>query len=331
MILLSAADTEKVADWPSVIACLRQAYAADAAPKAIPGRLVAVDKSAWLRCMPAIPVTGRYMGSKQIFRTRDGKLNYLIVLFDKTEGRIAFLVDALAITAMRTAATSAVALDLLSGPGPIRLAVLGSGLEATHHVEAFAKIRHIQSLRVYSPTEANRRKFADTFAAALKADAYAVNTPEEAVNGATHVLAAARSRGEQPIVYGDWLAPGAVIVSVGSTHPTQREVDVSVIRRCDAIVADVPEEMANDTGDMMTATAEGVAFRDKLYALSDLVQGRIPPAVLAPDKIRMFKSVGSALQDIACAEYIGTAAVARGLGTRLTFEFALKQSIGRNT
>src|SRR3954469_18516546 len=107
MIFLSAAETEQVADWAAIIGCLREAYGAEAAPKAIPGRLVAVDKSAWLRVMPAIPATGRYMGSKQIFRTRDGKLNYLIVLFDKTEGRIAYIVDAIAITAMRTAATSA--------------------------------------------------------------------------------------------------------------------------------------------------------------------------------------------------------------------------------
>lgn len=331
MILLSAADTEKVSDWPSVIDCLRQAYAADASPKAIPGRLVAVDKSAWLRCMPAIPATGRYMGSKQIFRTREGKLNYLIVLFDKVEGRIAFLIDALAITAMRTAATSAVALDLLSAPGPLHLAVLGSGLEATHHVEAFSKVRHIDSLKVYSPTEANRQRFADTFGKLLNTNARAVAAPEAAVRGATHVLAAARSRGEQPTVYGDWLAPGAVIISVGSTHPTQREVDVSVIRRCDAIISDVPEEMATDTGDMMTATAEGVSFHDKLYALADLVQRRVPAERLAKDKIRMFKSVGSALQDVACAEYIALTAAARGLGTKLDFEFELKQSIGRNT
>jgi alanine dehydrogenase len=330
MILLSAADTEAVADWGEVIACLREAYAADAAPKAIPGRLVAVDKSAWLRCMPAIPPTGRYMGSKQIFRTRDGKLNYLIVLFDKTEGRIAFMIDALAITAMRTAATSAVALDLLSDTRPMCLAVLGSGLEATHHVEAFARLRGIEQLRVYSPTAANRRKFADMFGELLEVDARAANTPEEAVSGATHVLCAARSRGEQPILYGDWLAAGTVVVSVGSTHPTQREIDVSVVRRCDLIVADVPDEMVHDTGDMMIAAAEGVSFRDKLFALSDLVQGRIPPALRTPDKVRMFKSVGSALQDIACAEHIAERAVERGLGTEIDFEFELKQSIGRN-
>jgi ornithine cyclodeaminase/alanine dehydrogenase len=327
MLFLSAADTEAVFRWTTAIDCIRAAYARDAAPKAVPGRLVAVDKSAWIRCMPAIPASGKYNGVKQISRTRDGKVVYVITLFDKETGELSHLIDGISITALRTASTSAVALDALSGPEPIDLAVLGSGLEARMHVKAISHIRDIRTVAVFSPTEEHRQHFAAELRETLRADVRATASPDDAVRGASHVVAAARSRDESPILHGDWLKSGAVVISVGSTTPSQREIDVSVVARSDIIVADVPEELAHDTGDMIAATTAGIAFEHKLFSLQDLVQKRIK---LKPNGgALMFKSVGSALQDVSFAEYVATSAAGRG--TTLALDFQVKQSIGKNS
>jgi len=232
---------------------------------------------------------------------------------------------------MRTAATSAAALRRLTPESSIKLAVLGSGLEATHHVEAIAHTCRIESLAVYSPTPANRQRFAKKFSDRLGIEARALHSAQEAVAGATHIVAAARSRDEAPILFGSWLEPGAVVISVGSTTLAQRELDTSVIEAADLIVSDVPEELCGDTGDMAAAAKAGVATQDKLYSLHQLMQGDVSPDLLARGRTRLFKSVGAALQDVAFAELLAHAAARQGVGTRLGVALHIKQSAGLNT
>jgi ornithine cyclodeaminase/alanine dehydrogenase len=136
------------------------------------------------------------------------------------------------------------------------------------------------------------------------------------VVGADLVIAAARSHDETPILEGGWLRPGMMVISIGSTVPEQREVDPEVVRRADLIVADVPEEVADETGDMIAASETGVAFKHKLVALTEVVQGQCTVAQ-RPDNIVMFKSVGSGLQDIAVSEMCYAKACATDAGTIL--------------
>ncbi|MSQ70962.1 MAG: ornithine cyclodeaminase family protein [Betaproteobacteria bacterium] len=332
MRYLSEADTDRLVDWPSAIRCMTEAYR-DASPEgAIPGRLIASSATAWIRCLPAIPAAGRFLGTKQIVRSAKGRITYLITLADKETGVLEFIMDAISLTAVRTAATSVAAVTMLPGPEPMDLAILGSGLEAHKHLEALAASRRIGSLRIYSPTAENRERFAAESAAKFGLATSAVRataTPREAVDGATHVLAAARARGEQPILHGDWLADDAIVVSVGSTIPIQREVDVSVIARAALIVADVPEELIHDTGDMLAAAKAGIDFESKMFSLHDLAQGRVPAERLNRG-VRLFKSVGSALQDIALAGAVAERALQSGTGADLGFDLQVKQSIGRN-
>jgi alanine dehydrogenase len=329
MRFLSEAETESLVDWESAIRCMSEAYREASPEGAIPGRLIASAATAWIRCLPAIPAGGRYLGTKVITRTAQGRLTYLITLVDKETGALAFVIDGIALTAVRTAATSVAALAMLPGPEQMDLAILGSGLEAHKHLEALAASRRIRSLRIYSPTPANRERFAAESAAKLGVAARASATPREAVEGASHVIAAARSRGEQPILHADWLAADAIVVSVGSTIPIQREVDVSVIGRAALIVADVPEEVVHDTGDMMVAVKAGIEFESKLFSLHQLAQGLVPAERLEGG-VRLFKSVGSALQDIALAESVAERALEAGAGTELGVDLKVKQSIGRN-
>ena len=142
----------------------------------------------------------------------------------------------------------------------------------------------------------------------------AVASAAEAVAGADVVLCAARSRDETPVLRGEWLEPGMTVVSIGSTLPEQREVDEQVIARAARIVADMPEEVAHDTGDMLAAARAGIDFAARLVPLSDFVAGKV---ARAPEDIVLYKSVGSALQDVITAEMLLARARARHVGTEL--------------
>ena len=127
------------------------------------------------------------------------------------------------------------------------------------------------------------------------------------------VICAARSHDESPTLLGEWLRQGTTVVSIGSTLPEQREIDVEAIRRADLIVADMAEEVAHDTGDMIAATAAGVAFAHKMTGLSDVVCGDHPGRTDAA-QIVLYKSVGAAIQDLAVAVMCMERARASGIG-----------------
>lgn len=326
-VFVSGEVARRVFSWSDAIEALRAAYSQPAQASGTPPRTVASAGKAWLRTLPAIPPTGRYFGAKLMGAGTQGVaagIEYLIALFDRENGRIAAFLDANNITAFRTAATSALALDLLAPKEPARLAVLGSGLEATNHARAFATVRKLKEIVVYSPTPERRAAFAESLTQDLGVPARAVDSAAAAVDGAGLVLAAARSHGEQPILFGSWLQPGATVVSIGSTIPQQREIDASVVERSDLIVCDTLEEVLGETGDMLAAEAAGIPFRAKSFSLHDLASGACDERVQAAG-VRMFKSVGGGLQDVVVAEVILRKALAAGLATPLPIQFETKR------
>ncbi len=303
---------EQVLLWPEMVERLRAAYAAGVAEAANPPRVVARGERTWFRALAAAPATARYMGAKIFGMSRARSVSYVVALMDQETGGFAGFVDAHRVTACRTGATSAVAVDKLATPGPKRLAILGSGTEATSHAFAIAAVRPLTAITVFSPTPANREALAARLTHDLGVAARAVATPEEAVAGADIVAACARAKGEIPILHGDWLKPGTVVVSIGSTLPEQREIDVSVVDASDLIVCDMVEEVVAETGDMIAARAAGLDFHGKLASLDDLVRGRLDER-LSKARLPMFKSVGAAIQDIVVAELAFEKAVAQGL------------------
>ncbi len=316
-MFVSAAASEAVFSWETGIRAMQAAYAARLEPAALPPRSVGRGDGSWLRALPALPAGCRYFGAKLMGMSTTAPspgAEYVVVLFDRETSRIAAFVDGHHVTAYRTAATSAAALDRLAPPGAVRLAVLGSGLEASMHVRAFRAVRPVEELVVYSPTPERRAAFA------AELGGRAVDDPRQAVARATVVLAAARSRGEVPILYADWLEPRAVVVSIGSTIPEQREVDVGVVEWCDLLVCDDVREVSEETGDLLEAARAGVEFRAKAHSLHALLAGELD-ARLGGVERPLFKSVGSGLQDVVVASLVLDRARAAGLATPLPIEF----------
>ena len=322
LIFITEDDTVELLQWPEVIACLAAAYAAPDEPAAFPPRVVARKETAWLRVLAAMSA-GKHMGAKIIARANTPQLSYLMPLWDRETAELVCLLDAKHITGMRTAGTTAMAADHLLPKRSLRVAVLGSSHEAQAHAEAIAAVRDIAQMTVFSPTPASREKFAQKFSAALKIDCRAAASPRAAIEGADFIICAARSHDEKPILEGAWLQPGVMVASIGSTLPEQIEVDPEVIRRAEVIVADMPEEVMHQTGDMLAAAKAGVSFADKVVSLHDMVQGRRTVAQTAGN-IVLFKSVGSALQDIAVSELCLEAARRRGMGTALPVGLTVK-------
>src|SRR5689334_6053575 len=320
-VFVSSEAAEEVFSWREAIDAVAESYATAPVRSALPPRTVGADDGAWLRTLPALPPGRRYFGAKLMGMTTTGAdpgAEYVIVLFDRETSSIAAFVDGNRVTAYRTAATSAAALDRLAPPGPLRLGVLGSGLEAAMHVRAFAAVRPVEHIKVFSPRPERR----EAFAADLGAQAVAA--PEAAVADAGAVLSAARSYGEKPILFGDWLAPATTVVSIGSTVPTQREIDVSVVEACDLIVCDDVDEVAEQTGDMLEAGRGGTEFRSRMFSLHQLLAGELDER-LARARRPLYKSVGGGLQDVVVAEVVLRKALEAGLATPLPIEFEKKR------
>ena len=328
-VFVSSETAAAVFQWLPAVRALQQTYARPMGPSAVPRRTIAAGAAerASLRTMTAVPPGSRYYGAKLMgmaFGAAGRQLEYAVVLFDATTGSLAAIVDGNLVTAYRTAATSAAALDRLAPERPASLAVLGSGLEARMHTLAIAAVRELHEIKIYSPTPGKREAFAKALGAELGVRAHAVESPAEAVGGADIVLAAARSYGEKPILHGAWLAPHATVVSIGSTLPDQREVDSSVVGRAGLIVCDNVEEVLEESGDMLAARRDGVEPEARCVSLNDLMSGKASHT-RREGEVAMYKSVGSGLQDVVVAGMILDLARAAGLATPLPIRFETKR------
>ena len=315
-LFISDAEVGQLADWNSAVQALRQAYARPISPSMVPPRSMARGDGIWLRGLTAVSPTGGHMGCKLISASvKSRRASYLISLFDEETMGLTALIDGNRVTGIRTAATAAVAIDKAAPQKPLRVAVIGSGFEARGLLLALVSIREVSEVKVFSPTPTSRERFADDMRTKEAMTIEPTATAQEAVQGADVVLCAARSRDESPVLRGEWLEPGMTVVSIGSTLPEQREVDEQVLARATLIVADMVEEVAHDTGDMLAASKANVDVSSKLVSLSDFVSGRAERKHASD--IIVYKSVGSALQDVITAEMLLSRARKQGVGTTL--------------
>jgi ornithine cyclodeaminase/alanine dehydrogenase len=317
-ILLDDATVRSAFDWGLAVAALREAYSRASDEERFPPRTMARGDGSWLRTLSGVPAAPGLMGAKLIavaLGTR--RASYLIPLYDQQSAELVALLDGGAVTGLRTAATSALAADLLTNPGALTVAVLGSGFAAKHHVRALAAVRALKSVQVYSPRLESRSRFTDELADLPVTTA---DSPHAAVVDADLVICAARSRDETPTMLGEWLRPGMTVVSIGSTLPEQREVDHEVLARADIVVADVVREVLEDTGDVIAATAEGIDVAAKMMSLADVVGGRHTGRT-DHGQIILYKSVGSAMQDLAVAGMCVQNAQRLGLGIPMPVSF----------
>jgi ornithine cyclodeaminase/alanine dehydrogenase-like protein (mu-crystallin family) len=228
-----------------------------------------------------------------------------VLLFDGETGELRAAVNASAVTAVRTAAVSAVATRLLAREDARKLAVLGAGVQARSHLDAMPLVRGFDDVRIWSRT----RDHAE--ALAQEAGAQAVETAEEALRGADVVCTTTTAR--EPVVRREWLAPGAHVNAVGSSLPTTRELDTATMAAASLFV-DRRESTLNESGDYLLAAAEGVVGPEHIRAeLGELLAGRARGRASA-EELTVFKSLGLAVEDLAAAEHVYRRAREAGAG-----------------
>jgi alanine dehydrogenase len=239
-----------------------------------------------------------------------------VLLHETQTGRPLAIVHAGAVTAVRTAAVSALATRLLSNKTSTRLALLGSGTQARTHLEALRAVRAIARVTIWSRTLEHAQAFAGSESARHGLPIEVAGSAREAVEGAEIVctLTAATS----PVLEGAWLEPGMHVNAVGSSVPPFRELDTQAVARA-RVFADNRDCVLNEADDLRVPIAEG-AF-DAGHILGDL--GQLVTAAVAGrtsrDEITLFKSVGMAIEDVAAARELYARALAQGRGARVEY------------
>lgn len=237
-----------------------------------------------------------------------------ILYSDCRTGKLLAIMEGGYITAVRTGAASGVATKYMARAESATVGVLGSGIQAGTQLEAVCAVRKIKSIKVFSPTAAHREAFAKRMSAQLGVDVAAVDTAEKAVSGLDIVIAASSSK--QPIVKGEWLAPGAHINGIGSHTTDARELDESAVKKSRVIV-DSMDAALREAGDLLMPIAEGVFGKEHIAGeLGEVVLGK-KPGRTRPDEITLFKSQGLAIEDVCTAKLVYERAKAQGKGTEL--------------
>jgi alanine dehydrogenase len=220
----------------------------------------------------------------------------LIVTFDPGTGAPQAVVDAGPVTAIRTAAASAVATRLLARDDADELAVFGSGVQARTHVEAVRAVRPIRRIRAWSPNPERLRAFVDEMEALHEIPAEASPSPRACAEGAGVICTVTSS--PEPVLAGEWLSPGTHVNAVGAHTPHTRELDTLAVTRARFYV-DLRASALAEAGDFLIPREEGEVDDDHIVGeIGEVLEGRAPGRA-DPDQVTVFKSLGLAVQDLA--------------------------------
>ncbi|MXZ98953.1 MAG: ornithine cyclodeaminase family protein [Acidimicrobiaceae bacterium] len=307
-------DLETVTDW--LERAWRDLGAGEAATTlrvraAAPGLMGSAMAASWPR--------HQVVGGK-LYLTHPGGFAFLVGLFSPAAGLVATF-DGLGLTAIRTAAASALAVRHLAPPDATTAAVFGTGNQSRLHMQALAQELPLRDLRVWGRDPGKAEEVA-AWGRDRGIPARAVADPDGAVSGARVVATVTSSytpvfdvglgphRERQtratvtssytPVFDGSLLDPAALVCAVGSTKADRQEVDSTTVQRTGFVVSDSAEGARTEAGDLIHAAAEGVFDWDSLADLADVIAGTVTPPQPGSG-IVLFESQGVALQDVVIA------------------------------
>jgi len=238
----------------------------------------------------------------------------VVLLFEGKNGRLLLVADGSEITAIRTAAASAVATRVLAREDAHELAILGTGVQAASHVEAMLAVRPITEVRVFGVSPERTRAFALRQSERHGVKATACGSAREAVEEAAIVCTTTSSH--EPVLKGVWLAEGTHINAVGACFPSARELDTDAVVRSRLFV-DLRESARHEAGDFIIPRDEGAITDDHIQGeLGELLLGKVEGR-RSSDEITLFKSLGIGTYDLACAAHLYQRAREEGLGVEI--------------
>jgi ornithine cyclodeaminase len=239
-----------------------------------------------------------------------------VLLFSADTGELLAMMNASAITAIRTASVSGVATDLLAREDACNLTIIGSGVQARSHLAAMSEVRSIKRCRIASRRIEHAQKFAEEMRPDFSFPLEVVASIEEALADADLIVTVTSA--VQPVVRREWISPGAHLNVVGSSHANAREVDSATIA-VSSLFVDRRESTINEAGDYLFALRDGAIGPDHIRAeLGEILTGERPGRT-SPEEITLFKSLGIGIEDLAAAEYLYRRARELNAGTWVEF------------
>ncbi len=236
----------------------------------------------------------------------------VVLLFETTHGCLQAILDATAITAIRTPAVSGAATKVLAAEGASKLGILGAGTQAWGHLEAMSLVRNIESVMVWSPVPGEAEAFAKRGRDSFGIELQPVDKAQQAVENADIVCTATPAR--EAILRGEWLHPGVHINAIGACTADSRELDTEAVLRSRTFVDNRASALA-EAGDIIIPLRETALQEDHILAEIGEVIGESAEGRKTPDDITLFKAVGLAVEDLAVARFIYEKAKKQGAGT----------------
>ncbi|HEX2816168.1 MAG TPA: ornithine cyclodeaminase family protein [Phenylobacterium sp.] len=223
----------------------------------------------------------------------------VVLMFDPQSGELACVAEAQSITAIRTAAASAVATDALARPEARRLAVLGYGDQAEAHLTAMTKIRPLERVAVWGRSLERAKAFAARMGPELGIEARAIATAQEAVADADIICTV--SAAAEPILKGAWVAPGTHVNLVGSSFAGPVEADDDLVVRS-RFIADYREGVLKQGAEFLKAKQAGLIGDDHVVGeIGEVLAGTLEGRQSA-DQVTVYKSLGHIVQDLASVQ-----------------------------
>lgn len=320
-LVLDNQDVLAAADMKAVINELEAAMTVEArgGVESVPRINFKAGEGMFFRVMPAASSDLDLLGLKAFNSSSDGKVRYLVCLWSAASGELVALLDASHLTGIRTGAMTGVAQRAMAGPElGQEVGVIGSGLEARTNLEAICAVTDVRRVKVYSPNGGRRAAYASEMAERLGIEVVTVAEAAEAADCPTVLTATNTGIGSGVLALeAGWLRPGCHVNTIGSTMATLREADAAIFARADTVVLDTLDAVA-ESGDLIEAVERHGWDQTEARSLADFVAA-VDGERNEGDRLTVFKSVGTALQDLIAAKAIYDVARQRGLGREIDF------------
>jgi ornithine cyclodeaminase/alanine dehydrogenase-like protein (mu-crystallin family) len=234
--------------------------------------------------------------------------SFLVSLFDASSQEALAVIEADHLGRLRTGAASGVAAKYLAREGARSLGVFGCGWQAETQIAAIrAAVPSLERVLVHCRTAARREELARRMDAEPAAD------PRQA---AAQDIVVTITTAKDPVLRGEWLQAGALVIAAGANHPSRRELDNAVLERAAFVCCDSKEDAMIESGDLIEPVAQGLLDWLEVHELAEVVAGRVQGRQ-SPEDVVLFKSNGIAAWDVAIAAVAVAKARERGLGREL--------------
>ncbi len=322
MLILSERDLKQIIRIRDVIQVVNEAFLELAQIETeSPKRTILEVKDGAMLFMPAyLPVskslTLKIVGFYPENPIRWGKdtITSILCLLDPETGSALAIMDGKHITAMRTAAMTAIATDHLARRNVSSIGIIGAGVQAEYQLKSILEVRRAQTIYIYDILRDKSRILAEKVREGFEGSIMVVDKPDQAVSNSDILIVATTSR--QPVLDGSILPAGIHIASIGWVGPKGRELDTTTVKRS-RLVVDTKEGVLAESGDILIPLKAGEITEEHIWCeLKDLVSGR-KQGRLSEEEITLWKSVGVGIADAATARLAYSLAEEEGLGLRV--------------